>query len=228
MPELLLRAEQLGKAYPSGRESHWVFRHLDIEIFQSQSLSLTGPSGSGKSSLLNVLGLLTNPSEGKLDFKRSNISTCPQSEIEALRAKSIGFVFQKHLLLPELNLLENICLPLAQNLGWSHEVLTLGKSWLQRFQLDHRAKANPSQLSGGEAQRGAIIRALIHKPELLLLDEPTGNLDPDLSHVIIDLLLDHAKANGCAVVLVTHNMELAKKTERQGDLRSHRVTWTTA
>jgi len=222
---ILLRTEQLGKCYRSGQESHWVFRHLNFELIESQSVSLTGPSGSGKSSLLNVLGLLTKPDEGELFIDNKPLKDLTKKQIEDYRSDSIGFVFQKHLLLPELSLLENICLPLAKKSGWSKSILEKGMSWLEDYKLDHRAKALPKELSGGEAQRGAIIRALIHKPSILLLDEPTGNLDPQHSHDIIEHILIHTQKNKCSVLLVTHDMELAQKTDLKGNLKQESIEW---
>lgn len=227
MSNILLRTEQLGKCYRSGQESHWVFRHLDFKLSESQSVSLTGPSGSGKSSLLNVLGLLTKPDEGELFIDNKPLKSLTKKQIEDYRSDSIGFVFQKHLLLPELNLLENICLPLAKKAGWSKSILQQGMSWLEDYKLDHRAKALPKELSGGEAQRGAIIRALIHQPSILLLDEPTGNLDPQHSHDIIEHILTHTQKNKCAVLLVTHDMELAQKTDLKGNLKQESIEWQT-
>ena len=222
-PSVFLKAEGLGKTYPGPHGPVGVLKGIDLAIHRGESVSLTGPSGSGKSTLLNILGLLTKPSEGSLHLDGQSIDYSSSAQLQGLRAEKIGFVFQKHLLLPELSLLENVCLPLARSEGWKKSTLERGQHWLQQLGLSARAQARPHQLSGGEAQRGAIARALIRNPPLLLLDEPTGNLDPEMSLDLIHILLELCRSQSITCVLVTHNLQLAGLTQRRLDLARHQL-----
>jgi ABC-type lipoprotein export system ATPase subunit len=218
-----LKAEHLGKSYPGPQGPVWVLRDINLSIKSGESVSLTGPSGSGKSTLLNIFGLLTGPSEGRLQMAGAWLDPKQQGSAVQLRAELIGFVFQKHLLLPELSLLENVCLPLARRKGWGPATLEQGRLWLDKLGILARQHARPQHLSGGEAQRGAIARALIHSPPLLLLDEPTGNLDPEMSLGMVTDLLEVCKKQIITCVFVTHNLQLAALTERRMDLARHQL-----
>jgi ABC-type lipoprotein export system ATPase subunit len=166
---------------------------------------------------------LLKPSAGSIHFNGTDLSHLSPQKGNQWRAEHLGFVFQKHLLLPELNLLENTCLPLAKSKGWSREVLQRGEEVLKNLGLEHRINALPSKLSGGEAQRGAIARALVHHPTLLLLDEPTGNLDPSMSTELMKQILSISKSKGITCITVTHNLELAQTMDRHGRMLDHRL-----
>ena len=226
-PSPLLEVEQLYKSYssPSGDQIH-VLKDVNLKLFKGETLALTGPSGSGKSTLLHILGLLLSPSSGNIIFKDQSIGALSESDRNDLRSKNLGFVFQKHLLLPELNLLENTCLALAKKQGWSKTVLDQGRAMLKTLGLDHRETARPHQLSGGEAQRGAIARALVHEPELLFLDEPTGNLDPSMSTTIMENLLHWCQTQNITCITVTHNLDLATMMGRHMKVVDHRLCET--
>jgi lipoprotein-releasing system ATP-binding protein len=220
----LLEVEELFKSYssPTGDQVH-VLKDVNLQLFKGDTLALTGPSGSGKSTLLHILGLLLSPSSGNIIFKNQSIRSLNESERNKLRSQHLGFVFQKHLLLPELSLLENTCLALAKRKGWSKSILDQGRTILATLGLDHRQSARPHQLSGGEAQRGAIARALVHEPELLFLDEPTGNLDPSMSTSIMENLLEWCQTQKITCITVTHNLELATMMSRHQKVVNHQL-----
>lgn len=218
-----LVARGIAKAYPGPDGEQEVLHHVDLEMELGESISLTGPSGSGKSTLLQILGLLCKPDRGELNLFGHDVTWNRSRQLESLRADVIGFVFQRHLLLPELNLLENVCLPLARSQGWGAEVMKKGLDWLDSLKISHRRSALPHQLSGGEAQKGAIARAMISSPSLLLMDEPTGNLDPGFSLVFFEELLKIALDHRSALFVVTHNTDLASMTGRRLHLDHHRL-----
>jgi ABC-type lipoprotein export system ATPase subunit len=223
----LLEVEELYKSYssPSGDLVH-VLKDVNLKLLKGETLALTGPSGSGKSTLLHILGLLLSPTSGNIFLKKQSIGSLSASDRNRLRSEHLGFVFQKHLLLPELSLLENTCLSLAKKKGWSKAVLDQGRAMLTTLGLDHRQTARPHQLSGGEAQRGAIARALVHEPEILFLDEPTGNLDPSMSTTIMENLLNWCQTQNITCITVTHNLELAGMMSRQVKVVDHQLVET--
>lgn len=221
--EEVLVAEGLSKAYdgPTGRQP--VLENVSLSLGRGESVSLTGPSGSGKSTLLQCLGLLSKPDEGKIRIKGVEVDFSKASRLEALRGQHIGFVFQKHLLLPELSLLENVALPLSRTQGWNRDTFSKAEVWIEKLGLSQRKEARPTRLSGGEAQRGAIARAMVVEPPILMMDEPTGNLDPELSQDLFLQLLEICNNQGTGLLLVTHNLELAKQTDRHLRLEHHRL-----
>lgn len=222
MPAPLLRTEGIRKTYTEkSGQPHAVLNDISLSFECGSSLSLTGPSGSGKSTLLNIVGLLDRPTSGTLFYHDQPVSTWSVAQRESFRAEKMGFVFQRHLLLPEFSLLENVTLPLARVSGWNSRIRTAGMEMLEWMSIDHRAHAKPAHLSGGEMQRGAICRALIHHPQLLLLDEPTGNLDPELGHTIMTQLLERLKEQKVSCILVTHNPDFAALTEQHYTLQHH-------
>jgi putative ABC transport system ATP-binding protein len=219
----LIRAEGLSKAFasPSGQVN--VLDQVDLTVHAGEILSLTGPSGAGKSTLLQIIGLLSRPDQGSYQLCGQHTQNLRPGALNQLRSEHIGFVFQKHLLLPELSLFENVALPLAQRQGWNKKTEASAKEWLEKLELSHRLLARPHQLSGGEAQRGAIARALIHQPSLLLMDEPTGNLDPSLSTSVMEKVIDLCEKTSITCIFVTHNMILSEMAERRIHVTQHHL-----
>lgn len=216
----LLKAAGLGKVFADGGRDYRVLQNLDMSISAGSSVSLVGESGSGKSTFLHLLGLLDRPSEGEIFFEGESSKTWSEAKKDRFRSENMGFVFQRHLLLPEFTLLENVQLPLLKKLS-KKESKEQALDLLKLMGLDHRSHARPVELSGGEAQRGAVCRALVHRPKLVLLDEPTGSLDPKSAHKIMDEVLRLCKSTGATSLLVTHNHELAKQSEHQYLLENH-------
>ena len=214
----LIKASALQKYFPDGKEKRIIFDALNLEIFPSESISIIGPSGSGKSTLLHILGLLDNPTEGSLFLNGEDTKNWSTKIKAKYRASSMGFVFQKHFLLGELSLLENICLPLFKAGFNKDQTIAKGETLLDMMELTHRKNAKPNQLSGGECQRGAICRAIIHEPTVLLMDEPTGSLDADRGKEVIQQILNLINPKKMACIIVTHNLDFAKQTDKSYQL----------
>ncbi len=186
-----------------------VLKGINLEIKKGDSIAIIGASGSGKTTLLNIIGGLEPPTKGRVKFCGENIYEIKEDALNSLRNKSIGFVFQFHYLLPELNALENVMMP-ALIAGYKKtEAYDMAISVLNKIGLNNRIKHRPGELSGGEQQRVAIARALVMKPKIILADEPTGNLDRNTGSYIAKLLLELNKTEGIAIVVATHNLELA-------------------
>lgn len=200
----------LGKTYTQGHEQLIVLEELDFSISKGEFVSIVGPSGSGKSTFLNIIGLLDDTYSGEIKLFGVRLEDLDEAEKAVLRLKNIGFVFQFDSLLPEFTVLENIELP-ARLLGG--DVPGSGLELLERFGLGAIAGKFPMEISGGEKQRAAMLRALRNGPALLIADEPTGNLDRHNSGVILDDL-KRAAALGAAVLMVTHNEEAARRADR--------------
>jgi ABC-type lipoprotein export system ATPase subunit len=187
-----------------------VLSDISFSMHAGSSMAIVGPSGSGKSTLLNILGSLVTPDSGTVRLGDVSVDKLTGHALEAYRSRMVGFVFQDHLLLPHLNALENVLLPF---LG-TRTPIERGKKLLGEMGLGDRMFDFPATLSGGERQRVALARALIHEPEMLLADEPTGNLDHDRASEQVDLLLREAEESDRIVVMVTHNLELARRFHR--------------
>ena len=210
----VLELKDIRKSYPlpGGSGETAVLKGIDLSVAAGESLAVLGPSGSGKSTLLNIMGGLDAPSSGEIWFQGRRLDGIPDREIAALRNREIGFVFQLHHLLPQLSVLENVLLPTVpraaiepQNEPSSQRAFRL----LNRVGLGERVHHRPGQLSGGECQRTALVRALINGPSLLLADEPTGSLDEEASRNLADLLLELNREEGATLVVVTHSQALA-------------------
>ncbi len=211
----VLECDSVCKEYGSLR----VLNGVSLRLFAGESLALTGPSGSGKSTLLNCLGGVDRPSSGAVYLLGEVLSGMDGDALALLRRRRIGTIFQFFHLLPTLSVRENVEFPLVL-LGVSEdERRARADALLERVQIKHRAGALPSQLSGGEMQRCAIARALVHKPALLLADEPTGNLDSQNGANILSLLSELTQESGAALVLVTHSEEAAGICQRRGVMR---------
>jgi len=191
-----------------------VLKGVDIAIDKGGIVSIVGPSGSGKSTLLHILGTLDKADMGEVSMNNTLISTLTGKKLAAFRNKHIGFVFQFHHLLPEFTALENVCIP-----GWlagrkKGEVKEKAQELLQLLKLDHRMENKPNQLSGGEQQRVAVARALINNPDIVMADEPTGNLDSANANELHQLFFDLRNQFNQTFLIVTHNEELAKLSDK--------------
>ena len=214
--DLILQAKKINKSYFEGDEKKKlvVLNDLDFEIESGQIVSITGASGSGKSTLLHILGTLDRPNSGEILFQNQNIYNLSEKKIAAFRNRNIGFIFQFHHLLPEFTALENVAMPRLINGESYNESIEKAENLLSEMNLLERKKHYPNQLSGGEQQRVAVARALINNPDLILADEPTGNLDKANSNALLDILWKLNKKFSTSLLLVTHNKNLAKKAEK--------------
>jgi lipoprotein-releasing system ATP-binding protein len=205
------------KYYPNNGLSGHILDDLNFSVYPGDSIAIVGPSGSGKTTLLNILGLLDTPSSGLVCFRGKEIQTCPPDELAEIRNKHIGFIFQLHYLLPQLNLLENIMVPLIPEKDRQKQKLALsrGMDLLNQLGLSDKSNQRPGQLSVGECQRAAVVRALINEPELVLADEPTGSLDHDSSENLGEILSGLCKSSSIGLVVVTHSLELAGKMQKR-------------
>jgi lipoprotein-releasing system ATP-binding protein len=200
-----------------------VLKGIDLDIGRGERISIIGPSGSGKSTFLHVLGTLDVPSAGQVDFEGQNIFLKPPAALAAFRNRTIGFVFQFHHLLPEFTALENVAMPAHIQRMAPSEAEGRAVQILETVGLGHRINHRPGELSGGEQQRVAIARALVLNPQLLLADEPTGNLDEASAGGIHDLIDEMNRKTGLTVVLVTHNSHLAQRMPRKLVMKDGRL-----
>jgi putative ABC transport system ATP-binding protein len=216
------RLEAVGKAYPRGATSVHALSGVTLEVAAGELLAVMGASGSGKSTLLAILGCLDRPTSGEYRLGGERVTDLDDRALSRLRNRTIGFVFQSFHLIPELTVLENVETPLLYGDVPPSEWRSRASRSLERVSLAHRADHRPSELSGGEAQRAAIARALVTEPRLLLADEPTGNLDSATGEEIAALITSLPQ-EGRTVVLVTHNEALASRARRLVRLKDGRV-----
>ena len=211
MSDILL-VDQLTKTYKSGDRALTVLENISFSVSQAESLSIVGPSGSGKTTLLGLCAGLDKPSHGQVQLFGSVINDLSEDERARLRNQYVGFIFQNFQLIPTLTALENVMIPmeLQAKPGARKQAMNL----LERVGLKDRANHYPSQLSGGEQQRVSLARAFSNEPRILFADEPTGNLDDDTSHQVEDLMFELNREKGTTLIIVTHDLELAKKTGR--------------
>lgn len=213
---MLVELEKVSKYYENNdlikRE---VLNEISLSIKTGDSLSIVGPSGSGKSTLLNILGTLDLPTSGILKVKGIDVQQYSEKQLAELRNKNIGFIFQLHHLLPQLTLIENVLVPTIPVYTKSNTKQTLERAMnlLDSVGMADKIHQRPGQLSGGECQRAALVRALINEPDLILADEPTGSLDQDSAEKLGELLSEINKKQNVAMVLVTHSLELAKRMD---------------
>lgn len=212
MPEIVLHSEGLTKIYKSADHELTVLDHVSFQATQGESLSIIGPSGSGKTTLLGLCAGLDIPSSGTISLMGMKLNAMDEDDRAYVRNQFVGFVFQNFQLLSTLTALENVMVPLE--LRGEKNVAPKAKDLLSRVGLSERFNHYPSQLSGGEQQRVAMARAFITSPRILFADEPTGNLDEENAKQITDLLFSMNREEKTTLVLVTHNLELAEKTER--------------
>jgi len=221
MPQIVLQAESLTKTYRSGANALTVLDNVSFEVQQGDTLSIIGPSGSGKTTLLGLCAGLDVPSSGVISLMGFKLNAMSEDDRAYIRNQYVGFIFQNFQLLSTLTALENVMVPLE--LRGEKQVASKAKDLLARVGLANRLHHYPTQLSGGEQQRVAMARAFITEPKILFADEPTGNLDDENSQHVTELLFGLNKEQGTTLVLVTHNLELAQKTERILRMRGGRL-----
>ncbi len=209
MNNILLKAESLGKHYPLPKGTLRVFGGLDFELEEGELVAIMGVSGVGKTTLLNLLGALDRPSEGRIILDGEDLFSRPEKELAAIRNRKIGFIFQFYHLLPEFSAAENVAIPLMIRGCGKTESLAAAVATLKEVGLEDKAPSRPSQLSGGEQQRVAIARALLNNPTLILADEPTGNLDSKTSSEVMNIFKNLNEAKGMTIVMVTHEPDIA-------------------
>lgn len=214
----MLEARSIHKVYNNGKKKLPVLKGIDLKIAKGDFAAVVGPSGAGKSTLLHILGGLDLPSQGEVIFQEENIYKLKDNQLSRVRNKKIGFVFQFYHLLAEFTVLENVLMPaligLQSTMSSSPQIKEKALELLSRVGLSERAEHFPNQLSGGEKQRVAIARSLINRPQLLLCDEPTGNLDSRTGDEIISLIKQINHDEEMSVVLVTHNQALAEAADK--------------
>lgn len=215
----MLRASNLMKSY--GELA--VLKGIDLEINKGEVVAIVGASGAGKSTLLHILGTLDTPDKGKVFIQDKDVFSQSSKNLAAFRNKSIGFVFQFHNLLPEFTALENVMIPGLIGHGEEKQVRERATSLLSMLGLDERIDHKPSELSGGEQQRVAVARAMINSPDLILADEPSGNLDSKNAIDLHNLFFKLRKDVGQTFVIVTHNEELARMSDRKIELKDGRI-----
>jgi len=208
----IIQLENVHKVYRTKEIETVALENVNLTVEKGEFLSVMGPSGCGKSTLLNIMGLLDTPNQGQVTINGTNTSAMKDTIAAGFRNKTVGFVFQSFHLVNSLNVLDNVQLPLLYRSG-SINRYQRTKEVLEKVGLSHRMKHFPTQLSGGQCQRVAIARAIVGNPEIILADEPTGNLDSKMGMEIIDLLFD-LNREGATIVMVTHDENIAKQTKR--------------
>jgi lipoprotein-releasing system ATP-binding protein len=220
---MALEVQHLCKDYPTRSGPLPVLRDLTLKVEKGEALAVMGPSGSGKSTLLHILGTLDPPTSGTVLLDGKDPFVLSEPELADFRNRSIGFVFQDHHLLPQCSVLENVLIPTLVSNDNALETEKWARQLLERVGLSNRLDHRPAELSGGERQRVALARALIHRPSLLLADEPTGNLDRRSAQAVGQLLLDLHRQEQTILVVVTHSPELAKMFVRKMEMIDGRL-----
>ena len=210
----MIKLTGINKIYRTNEIETLALENVNLDVAKGELVSIMGPSGCGKSTLLNIMGLLDAPSSGKIEINGTSVESMKDKELAAFRNKTLGFVFQSFHLINSLNVIDNVELPLLYRKMAAKERTRLAKEVLERVGLSHRMRHMPTQLSGGQCQRVAIARAIVGNPEIILADEPTGNLDSKMGAEVMELLHKLNKEDGRTIVMVTHNEEQAKQTSR--------------
>jgi ABC-type lipoprotein export system ATPase subunit len=223
METILLSARAVTKSYAMGKRTLEVLRGVDLDVARGEFLALRGASGAGKSTLLHLIGGLDSPNAGEIFFKGQNLAKFSESELTQFRNRRVGFIFQAYHLLPELTALENVCLPARIARISTAQIEPRGRDLLSRVGLAERAEHKPFELSGGEQQRVAIARALVNEPELLLADEPTGNLDSKTGGEIIELLKNLSVERQMTLIVATHDAKIGTHARRVIELADGRL-----
>ncbi|MEJ6516686.1 MAG: lipoprotein-releasing ABC transporter ATP-binding protein LolD [Pseudomonadales bacterium] len=215
MNDPVIKISNLHKRYLQGSNAIHILRGIDVDIERGERVAITGLSGSGKSTLLHLLGGLDTPDEGTIAINGKNINELGEAEQCALRNSALGFVYQFHHLLSEFSAEENVAMPLLIGGEKKAAAMKMARDMLASVGLTQRAEHKPSQLSGGERQRVAIARALVTRPQCVLADEPTGNLDEETAEQVNELMVGLSTALNISFVIVTHNLDLAARMDRQ-------------
>ncbi|MDF7681075.1 lipoprotein-releasing ABC transporter ATP-binding protein LolD [Enterobacteriaceae bacterium ESL0689] len=219
MNKILLQCDNLCKRYQEGQVQTDVLHHVSFSIAEGETMAIVGSSGSGKSTLLHLLGGLDTPTSGDVIFSGQSLKQLTAAARADLRNRELGFIYQFHHLLPDFSALENVAMPLLIGKQRASEIERQARAMLKAVGLEHRSDHRPSALSGGERQRVAIARALVNNPRLVLADEPTGNLDARNADTIFQLLAELNLARNTAFLVVTHDLQLAKRMNRQLEMR---------
>lgn len=223
----MLEVKNLQKSYHQSENLIPVLTGVSFSLSPGESLAVVGASGVGKSTLLHCLGLIETIDDGEVYLGGDPVSQKKINHLWQVRRQHIGFVFQFHYLMAELTALENVTLPLLLKAMKMEEAKPLAQNLLEQVSLGHRHHHRPMQLSGGEQQRVAIARALVHRPQVLLADEPTGNLDPETASQVFDILLQQCQQLKTILVVATHNYELARRLQKQGTLQRGKLELST-
>ena len=210
----MIKLTGINKIYRTDEIETQALENVNLEVKKGEFLSIMGPSGCGKSTLLNIMGLLDSPTSGTIEINGTNTINMGDKELAAFRNQTLGFVFQSFHLINSLNVIDNVELPLLYRKMSSSERTALAKQVLERVGLSHRMKHMPTQISGGQCQRVAIARAIVGNPQIILADEPTGNLDSKMGAEVMELLHKLNQEDGRTIVMVTHNEAQAKQTAR--------------
>lgn len=210
----MIKLKNIEKVYRTSTIETLALNEINLEIGKGEFLSIMGPSGCGKSTLLNIMGLLDEPSKGEITVDNETIRDFSDKKLAHFRNQKLGFIFQSYHLINDLPVLDNVELPLLYRSSSASERTRLATEALQKVGLSNRMKHYPTQLSGGQKQRVAIARAIVGQPEIILADEPTGNLDSAMGNEIMDILINLNKNDGTTIVMVTHDENMAKKTNR--------------
>ncbi|CAL1518977.1 ABC transporter ATP-binding protein [Chitinophaga sp. MM2321] len=210
----MIRLQNIEKVYRTDTVETLALNSINLDVEKGEFLSVMGPSGCGKSTLLNMMGLLDIPTRGEIKIDDQQTGHLKDKELAHFRNKKLGFIFQSYHLINDLNVLDNVELPLLYRPGSARERKALALAALEKVGLSNRVKHFPTQLSGGQKQRVAIARAIVGVPEIILADEPTGNLDSAMGNEIMDILIHLNKSEGTTIVMVTHDEIMAKKTHR--------------
>ena len=221
--EIFLEASGITKSFVIGKHRIDVLKGVGLQVKRGEWVALLGASGSGKTTLLDIIGTISRPDSGSLVCDGRDLTEMHQRELVTFRRRNIGFVFQAYHMLPELNICENVMLPALMEDRPKSEVKAQALELLERVGLGHRVNHRASELSGGEQQRAAIARALMNSPRLLLADEPTGNLDSVTGSGILDLFKEFHAEGRMTIVMVTHDLNVAKLADRMVELKDGRL-----
>lgn len=210
----MIRLQNIEKVYRTDTVETLAINGISLDIANGEFLSIMGPSGCGKSTLLNIMGLLDEPSKGSITIANQDISRYSDQQLAKFRNQKLGFIFQSYHLINDLQVLDNVELPLLYRTSSAKERRTLATAALEKVGLSNRLKHFPTQLSGGQRQRVAIARAIVGNPSIILADEPTGNLDSAMGNEIMDILINLNRNEGTTIVMVTHDENMAHQTHR--------------
>ncbi|MFP4424099.1 MAG: ABC transporter ATP-binding protein [Candidatus Woesearchaeota archaeon] len=223
MKEEIITLKDVWKTYRMGDVEVHALRGLNLSIKKGEFVSIQGPSGSGKSTAMNMVGALDLPTRGKIYLDNKDISTMSESDLAQIRGKKIGFIFQQFNLIPTMSALENVALPMMFQGASKEKRERRAKELLEMVELGERLDHKPYEMSGGQQQRVAIARSLVNEPEVILADEPTGNLDSKTSNIVMEFLKDLHKNKKTTIIMVTHDPDTAKFAERVESLHDGQI-----